>query len=165
MKVRRPGKTNQHILERDRKSDEPTVFIGRALTWQEMDEVSMLSPMTMEDAFKINAIQLQAAAEERELTTEENESIVEISSMNKEKLHQLTVQHAKACRLGLIKIKNLLFDEDEEEDETNKSEIKKTPDEISIDQFVDISDPQAIRELGTWIINLSKISVKDKKKS
>lgn len=152
MKIRRPGTTEEYILERDRGSDTPTVFFGRPLTWKEMDKISNLSPMTMEDAFKINAIHQLAISEERKLTNEENKNIVAISAMDKEKHHKLIIQMAKACELALTEIKNLVDE-------------KGAAIEMTVEEFIDAVDTGAIRELGTWIIGLSKFTEQDRKKS
>lgn len=151
MKIRRPGKTQEYILEQDRESDKPTIFEYRSLTWQEMSEVSLLSPMSMEEAFQINAIYQRAADEERELTDDEAKEIQSISKLDKDYLHKLNLQHAKACRIGLTRIRNLV-------DEDNQ------PIELTPEEFVNAADPGAIRELGTAIMNASKLREQDKKK-
>lgn len=152
MKVRRPGKIQEYILEQDRQSDKPTVFEYRPLTWQEMSEVSLLSPMSMDDALQINAIYQRAEAEDRELTTDEIKEIQSVSKIDKEYLHKLNLQHAKACRIGLVRIRHLV-------DEDNQ------PVEMMPEEFVDAADPGPIRELGTQIMNASKLREPDKKKS
>ena len=150
MKMRRPGQTKDYILEADRESDEPTVFEFHQLSWKEMASVNKEAALTMDQAIQVNAIYVLAKSEDRELTDDEKKRVTEIAPMGTEMIHRLNMQHSKAVKLGLEKIKNL-------RDENNQ------PLEISIEEFEKFADRAVVRELGTAIIQFSGFNEKNSK--
>lgn len=150
MKMLRPGQTREYILEQDRKSDEPTIFVIHQLSWEQMAAVNKEAALSMDQAFKVNAIYAKAKQEQRELTDKEKQQVVAIAPMDTDMLHRLNKQHSKAVVSGLSAIKNM-------RDENND------PYDIKVKDFERYADRAVIRELGTEIIQFTALSETDSK--
>lgn len=145
LQIEKPGKRSEYILKADRESSAPTKFSLRALTWEEKAEVGELSPMTLDEAVKINAITGPAAEEKRELTAEELERIAQIAPMNKNTARQLTKQHAIAVRYGVVGVEGLL--------DTDGQPLLMTGAELAR-----LAPGSVLMELGTEILRMSRYS-------
>jgi len=149
MKMHRPGKTKKYILEQDRDSEHPTEFELRGLTWKELDKVNTHSTMSIADAMAIRSITEKAKNENRDLNNDEREKINGIAALDNEASHKLNVQHATACKYGLVSV-GKLFDDEGEFEMTSEEFIEKAP------AFV-------LHELGGEIIRMSRYSEDDTK--
>lgn len=145
LQIEKPGKRTEYVLKADRESSAPTTFLLRALTWDEKAEVGELAPMTLDQAMQINAITGPAAAEARELTTEELERIAAIAPMDKSAARQITKQHAVAVRYGLAEIRGLL-------------DTDGQPLAMPSAEFARLAPGAVLMELGTEILRISRHS-------
>lgn len=145
LQLERPGKTSEYILKADRESAAPTRFLLRALTWDEKGEVGELAPMTLDQALQINAITAPAAAEQRDLTSEELSRIAAITPMDKTTARQLLRQHSIAVRYGVAEIRGLI--------DTDGQPLTMSPAE-----FARSAPGSVLTELGTEILRISSYS-------
>lgn len=145
MKLTRKGATQEHTLEADLESDKPTKFHYKKLGWRQMNKLNRMKVMDMETAFEVTQIHKAAEADKRELTEQENKRLSELLPIDAEFLDRLAELKAKACEMGLVEIEGMLDDKG------------KPWDDITVEEFVELADPNALRELGDVIIFASKI--------
>lgn len=144
LKIDKPGRSKDYILNADRNSGNPTIFTLRPLTWEEYAETLNLSPLTPGQAVEISVISNTAKNEGRDLTADEMARIQEITSVIPEYYRKLTAQFAFAVRHGVINIKGL-------------QDLEGNPLKMNGADFARHGDPKAISELGSEIIKISKL--------
>lgn len=144
LKIDKPGRSKEYILQADRESSSPTVFEFRPLTWEEMAELNEYAPMTAEQAVQIAAIMASARAENRELTPEESERIAQILPLDATYTRLATKQAAVAVRHGITRILNLV-------------DLDGNRLEMSGAEFAKYAPGSALRELGQEIIKNSRL--------
>ncbi len=98
----------EFVLEEDRTSEVPTVFLLRRLTGAELTRVAALSPMPPVAAMQVHAIRATAEQEKRELTAEETERINAIAPMGAAFFERRMEQLRLACSLGVAGHRHLL---------------------------------------------------------
>lgn len=150
IRVHRPGKVFEFTLEADRESAQPTVFDIRPLSWEEDEQIKALSPLTPEQSLQINAIRLHAESEGRGLSVEELARINEIAPADREFMTRLTAQMAQAARFGLAGVRNLV--------DLDGAVVEATPAEV-----LRMLSADQVRELGTEVIRITRLSVVDAK--
>lgn len=150
IRVHRPGKVFEFILEADRESAQPTVFDIRPLSWEEDEQIKAISPLTPEQSLQINAIRLHAESERRGLSVEELARINEIAPADREFMGRLTAQMARAAGFGLAGVRNLV-DLDGAAIEAAAADVLRM---LSADQ---------VRELGAEVIRITRLSAADAK--
>lgn len=144
LKIEKPGRREEYVLEADRESSQRTVFDLRPLQWEEQAEVNEHAPMTQEQAIKIAAILAPVRAEERNLTREETARIVEVAPMDAGYTRRSTKQAAIAVRYGVTAIRGLVDSEG-------------NPVEMSSAEFARAAPGSVLRELGARIMEISRL--------
>jgi hypothetical protein len=144
LRIDRPGRRHEYVLEADRESSKPTVFVLRPLTQIEMTEVHELSPLSLEQAFRINAIMARVKAENREATADETREINEIAPYDMARLHKQVLQNARTVRLGLEEIREL-------------TDLDGSPLALSAAEFAQRAPTAVLRELAEEIVRLSRL--------
>ena len=149
IRIHRPGKTTLYVLERDRSSENPTVFHLRPLTRDELEQLDLLSPLTPEQKRRALEITAKAMIENRPPTVEEamllSKEITDSEEMRRKSIKQM----AYAVRTGLTRIEGLLDDE-------NK------PIDVEIDTFVQHCHADDLMELGRTIVERSSLPKDDR---
>lgn len=143
LQIKKPGIRTDYVLAADRESSQPTRFVLRALTWDEMMEIGELTTITLEQALQIHAITSAARDEQREMTPEENERVNAVAPMDGRAARRLTQQHALAVRYGVAEIRGLL--------DTDGAALKMSGAELASAAPGDV-----IIELGTEIMRISR---------
>ncbi len=142
LRIQRPTKRTEYILEEDRASSAPTVFVLRPLTWDQFAEASAANPLTPEQAQAQAAIYLQAQREGRELTVAEIVKMEQIAPKTPEYRRGLTKQYAIAVRYGVVEIKGAVDDEGK-------------PWDLGAVEFSTYALGQHIQEVGMEIMRIS----------
>ncbi len=145
LRIQRPTKRTEYILEEDRDSSAPTVFVLRPLTWDQVAEVGSASPLSPEQAQAHAAIFLAAQREGRELTVAELNEINKIAPMNAQYLRALTHQMAIAARYGVAEIRNAI-------------DFEGAPLTINAVEFVEHGRAEHVRELGGEVMRISQFA-------
>ena len=152
IKIRSSLSESDYILMRDRESDNPTVFAYRQLSYQEMEQVAALSPMSMAQAYKITEIMGDTPSDK--LSPEQSDQITKLADLPPiELMRRMKAQAAKVCQFGLLAIRNIV------------DEKTGNPVELSTADFIRFSDPSDLKELAQAIMSSSKLSGDDAKKS
>lgn len=143
LRIDKPGRREEYVLNADRESSEPTVFELRPLTWEEMAEVNEQVPMTPEQALQVAAIVAPARAEGRELNEDEILRIHEAVPMDVRHLRKVTKQMAVAARYGIARIRNLL-------------DLDGNVIEMGSAEFARQAPAEALREIGARVLEISR---------
>lgn len=143
MRILNHQRRREVVLEADRDSDQPTVFVMRRLNWEELAWFQQTAPFTPQLAASIEAIAGQAEAEGRELTLEEATELAKLLPEDKEFFVRLTRAHASALKVGVIEIRHLQ-DED------------GNPLELAPAEVIDALPASAINELGRELMRFSR---------
>jgi len=139
---RKPKLNNEYILEADRESDNPTVFVYRDLTEDEKETVSTMSSMTFIQAQEIQKIQGDTLGEE--LSPEQVKKIAVLMGNDPQTvLRNATKMYSQAVLKGLTEIKNMIDDE--------TGEVI----DVSVDDYVQYGNSADKRELGMHIMRAS----------
>lgn len=141
--MHKPGKTTEYVLRADRASSAPTAFDLRPLTWEEMEQIEDLAPMTQEQAIQIAAIMTEANTAGREPNETELARMNEVMPIDRAYMRKLLRQCVRAVRFGLARIRGML------DDDGNAIEL-------SPDDFVRQAPKGILLELGSEILRNSK---------
>lgn len=152
MRLLNPTKRREYILEADRGSDNPTVFVLRRLTREEFFEFAALAPFSAQQAEAIERIVRAARRERRALNADEQAALAQIMPDTRAALRALTRANEFAARCGLVEIRNLLDEE-------------MRPLEMSVADFARFAPADVIQELGAAVIDWSVLAEAERKNS
>lgn len=152
MKFLNPAKRKEYVLEADRSSQTPTVFVFKRLTREDFFEFSGLSPFTLEQAAKIDRILKPSRDEKRVPTDEERAEVQAVMPDFKETAKALTRAYDFALQRGLVEIRNL-YDE------------SMQPLQMSVPDFISYAPVDVVQELGSALIEWSVLGEADRKNS
>jgi hypothetical protein len=152
MKINNPSRRFEYILQSDREAQSPTVFCLRRLTWEELGDYQMASPVNLDRAIEVARIAQAAQAQARELTSEEVERLSELVPNTTEFMKKITAAYVVALRFGLVEIRGL-------QDENNQ------PLELSVPDFLRAAPSAVIHELGQELMQMSRLAEVERKNS
>lgn len=150
MKINNPARTFDYVLQADREAQSPSVFVLRRLTWEELGEFQMASPVSMESAMPIARTVQAAQAAGRELTAQEVDQMNALVPNTAEFLKKITAAYVVALRFGLTEIR-ALQDEDGQ------------PIELSVPTFLRAAPGEVIQELAQELMRLSRLPESERK--
>ncbi|MBI1397022.1 MAG: hypothetical protein GC151_13680 [Betaproteobacteria bacterium] len=149
VRVINPAQTVEYILEADRESEDPSVFVLRPMTWEQLAEFQATNPLDPERGAEISRVIGVAREEKRELTPEEAKRIDELAGGVKAML-SMNRHYAKAVSFGLVEVRGLL--------DQNRKPIQCAPEE-----FIRMSTTEILSELTGEILSMSRLSEDDRK--
>jgi hypothetical protein len=152
MKLLNPAKRRDYVLEADRGSQQPTVFVLRRLTREEFLEFSALAPFTLDQAARIQRITQAARAEGRDLDDAERRELATVVPDIKAASRLLVRAHEYAAARGVAEIRDLV-DED------------LRPLEMSVAEFLRFAPADVVQELGSAVIEWSVLTEAERKNS
>lgn len=152
MRINNPSKVFDYTLLADRESQSPTVFVLRRLTWEEIGEYQIASPLSLSDAMRAARIVAAAEEENRKLTDEEAAQIDAAFPDTPEHIVRITAAYAKILPYGILEIRNL-------QDESG------APITLEPKVFVKAAPGAVIRELGQELMRISRLPEAERKNS
>ena len=146
LKVSKPGKLTEYVLQVDRESEVKTVFDLRPLTQEEIGQFNALTPLTPEQSMRMAVVITPSIIEGRQLNDDELAQIQKImpGASDAEHTNRVFKQYAYAVRRGLTGIRGLL-------DENGK------PQTMDAATFTEYADWASVIELGIEILRISQL--------
>ena len=142
MKVCNPARRFDYIIEIDRQTDNPTIWVLRRLTWEELWEHQASAPFMPGDSLRIAEIARAAKAEGRTLNEEEIQQVNAQLPADNEFSLKLRRWYVRALQSCLVEVRNLL-------DEDNR------PVSLPIAEMLKLVPSAAIMELGGYLLQIS----------
>lgn len=152
MRIANPSRRFDYVLEADRGSAEPTVFLLRRLNREALTKSTLGVPLGVSQIRALDELTEAARREKRELTAEELNSLEAAIPDWRSKVPAITQMHADICHQGIEAIRGLV-------DEDGKSLTMKPAD------FIRWAPAEIVQELGGEILRLSSLSEGERKNS
>jgi hypothetical protein len=111
VKLPNPARRFDYILEADRQTDNPTIWVLRRLTWEELAEFLAGAPFMPGDALQVAEISRAAAAEGRSLNDQEIQRVNERLPTGADFSLKLRRWYARALERALVEVRNVLDDD------------------------------------------------------
>ncbi len=146
LKVSKPGRRTEYVLQADRESEQKTVFELGPLTQEEIGQFNAMTPLTPMQSMQLAVVVSPSIAEGRQLNDEELSRIQELVPNANAPDHANAVfrQYGYAVRRGVKAIRDLLDDEG-------------NPQTMDAAAFVEVADRTSVIELGIEILRISQL--------
>ena len=146
LKVSKPGKLTEYVLQADRESEQKTFFDLRPLTQEEIGQFNAMSPLTPEQSLRMAVIVTPSIVEGRQMNDEELVRVQAVVPNANAPDHANAVfrQYAYVVRRGVTGIRGLL-------DETGAAQ------EMTAATFVEQADRPTVIEIGIEILRISQL--------